>query len=172
MTASTHALGRAGLVCLSVSGARAPLSVFESLSFARDELATVLPDLRRRSGADQLCLVSTCERVELYAAGSAGPDALLHALAGNRGVPVEVVCAAARTSTGVDAARHLLRVTAGLESFVLGENDIVGQVRAAAAASRSADVHGLELERLVATAVNTSRRVHRSTSFGASGRSV
>jgi glutamyl-tRNA reductase len=55
---------------------------------------------------------------------------------------------------------------------VLGERDIVGQVRSSADAARVAGTTGLELDRLLATAVNTSRRVHRSTSFGEGGRSV
>jgi len=174
MTGATDEPDRTGLVCVAVTGVRAPMSVLEALSFPRDELAQVLPELRSIGGAGQLCLIATCERVELYAYDGAGPDpdALVTGLARSRGVPEETVRDAADVLTGRDAARHLLRVAAGLESFVLGESDIVGQVRSAAAASQEAGVDGLELERLVATAVNTSRRVRASTSFGESGRSV
>jgi glutamyl-tRNA reductase len=163
-----------GLACLSVPGCRVPLPVLEALSFTRDELDGALHDLRRRTGASQVCLLSTCERTEIYATWDGEPDAdaLVSALAGNRGMPVAVVEESSDRFTGRQAARHLLRVTAGLESFVLGESDIVGQVRSAADASRAAGTGGLELERLLATAVNTSRRVHRSTSFGEGGRSV
>src|SRR4051812_43520069 len=156
------------LACLSVPGCRVTLPVLEALSYGRDEVADALTQLRRRSGAEQVCLLSTCERTELYAVwtGEADLDALVGALAENRGVPLPVVADAADLLTGRAAAGHLLRVTAGLESFVLGESDIVGQVRFAGAASQAAAVSGLELERLVATAVNTSRRVHRSTRFG------
>jgi len=87
-------------------------------------------------------------------------------------VPVRLVQDASTHFRGRDAARHLVRVTAGLESFVLGERDIVGQVRAASDRSRASGLIGLELERLLATAVNTSRRVHRCTGFGEDGRSV
>lgn len=163
-----------GLACLSVPGCRVPLPVLEQLSFSSHELAACLLDLRVRAGAAQLCLLSTCERTELYATwpGDPQPDALVRALAGNRGVPVEIVEEFSDRFSGNGAARHLLRVTAGLESFVLGERDIVGQVRASADAGRVAGASGLELDRLLATAVNTSRRVHRSTSFGEGGRSV
>ena len=74
--------------------------------------------------------------------------------------------------SGPDAVRHLLRVAAGLESFVLGERDIVRQVRTAAEASRKAGLGGLYLERLMASAVNTARRVHRGTRLSEDGRSV
>src|SRR5262245_41475511 len=174
MTGAADEPDRSGLVCVAVTGVRAPLTVLEALSRPRDELTSGLPDLQRRAGVDQLCLITTCERVELYGFDSVGPDvaAMVAALATSRGAPEETVRDAAEVLTGRDAARHLLRVAAGLESFVLGESDIVGQVRSAAAASHKAGVGGLELERLVATAVNTSRRVRADTSFGESGRSV
>ncbi|HVH94362.1 MAG TPA: glutamyl-tRNA reductase [Nocardioidaceae bacterium] len=162
------------LVCLSVPGCRVPVSVLESLSFARAELTDALEDLRRRTGAAQLCVLSTCERTEVYACweGAGEASTLVQAVAANRGLPPAVVEEAATLLTGHQATRHLLRVATGLESFVLGERDIVGQVRAAADASRASGVSGLELDRLLATAVNTSRRVHRCTGFGAGGRSV
>lgn len=162
------------LTCLSVPGCRVSLAVLDALSFGRDELDEALRDLRDRSGASQLCLLSTCERTELYATwtGAPNPDALVAALASNRGRCPSVVAEATIVLTGPAAARHLLRVAAGLESFVLGETDIVGQVRRAAHASRASGVSGLELERLLATAVNASRRVHRGTDLGQGGRSM
>jgi len=166
------------LACLSVPGCRLPLPVLESLAFPRDGLPCAVADLRSRTGADELLLVSTCERTEVYGLWTGGAqepaplDTLARALAASRGVPVGVVTASCDRFTGSDAAGHLLRVASGLESFVLGESDIVGQVRAAADASRAAGACGPELERLVAAAVHTSRRVHRSTSFGEGGRSV
>jgi glutamyl-tRNA reductase len=164
----------ADLACLSVAGTRIPLPVFEALSFTQHELTDSLVDLQRRTGALQVCLLSTCERIELYAALPGGQDAsvLVDALAANRGVASAVVDEVSTTLTGADAARHLLRVTAGLESFVLGERDITGQVRTSADASRAAGVTGLELERLLATAVHTSRLVHRDTRLGEEERSV
>jgi glutamyl-tRNA reductase len=162
------------LTCVSVPGYRVPLSLLERLSFTRDELSGALVDLQVRTGAAQLLVLSTCERIEVYASwpGDADPASLARALAENRGVPAPVVDDAATVLTDRAAASHLLRVTAGLESFVLGETDIVGQVRMAADASRTAGASGLELERLMATAVNTSRRVHRQITFGPGARSV
>jgi len=163
-----------GLACLSLSGCRVSLQVLESLSFAGADLGAVLPDLRRRAGADQLCLLATCERTELYATWTGEPDAgaLVRALAENRRVPSGLVDETSDRFVGPAAVRHLMRVTAGLESFVLGERDIVGQVRSAALACHDSGVGGLELERLLAAAVSTSRRVHRSTRLGEGCRSV
>jgi glutamyl-tRNA reductase len=164
----------AQLACLCVPGGRLPLPVFETLSFARDEVADALVELRSACGADQLVILSTCERTELYAtwSGAADPRGLARALTANRGVPGSVIDEAATLLTGRDTVHHLLRVTAGLESFVLGESDIVGQVRSAAGIAHSAAVSGLEIDRLLATAVNTSRRIHRDTAMGEGERSV
>jgi glutamyl-tRNA reductase len=162
------------LACLSVPGCRVPLNLLESLSFAPGELAEALPDLRARTGASQICVLSTCERTEVYACwpDEADPAGLARALAAYRALPSGVVQDAAIQLTGTDAVRHLLRVTAGLESFVLGERDVAGQVRQAADSSRVAGTGGLELDRLTATAIHASRRVHGSTTFGEGGRSV
>jgi len=162
------------VTCVSVTGCHAGLELLERLAFRREDLAASLPRLAAGAGVSQLALLSTCQRVELYAVSAHPQDArlLVRALGNEREVPAGVLDAAGAVRTGPDAVHHLLRVTAGLTSFVLGEREIVGQVRAAAEASRVAGVSGPELNRLLACAVSASRRVHRETSFAASGRSV
>src|SRR5262249_57794264 len=78
----------------------------------------------------------------------------------------------ARPYRGDRAARHLLRVASGLESFVLGETEIAGQVRAAADLSRAADGADAELERLMDAAISASRKRQRRTAIPAATRSV
>ncbi|HST64657.1 MAG TPA: glutamyl-tRNA reductase [Mycobacteriales bacterium] len=155
--------------CLSVSGCKASLELLERLAYTRDELPERLPRLRAAGRARAVAVLSTCQRVEVYAAG-ADPDALLTALAADRGVPREEVAAAVTRYD--DAARHLLRVATGLESFALGESEIAGQVRAAAAAARAAGGDDVELHRLFATAVSASRRAHGLAGVAAASRSV
>src|SRR4029077_19906725 len=91
----------ADLVCLSVAGTRIPLPVLEALSFTQDELSDSLVDLKLRTGASQVCLLSTCERTEVYAAlpGGQDPSVLVEALAANRGVPSGVVHEVSTTLT-------------------------------------------------------------------------
>ncbi|HEV7654673.1 MAG TPA: glutamyl-tRNA reductase [Mycobacteriales bacterium] len=162
-----------GLGCVSVAGCQAPLALLERLAYGRAEPAARLPGLRAAAGARGLVVLSTCQRVELYGSWDADPDpeALLTALAADRGVPAAVVRAAATTYAGDAAARHLLRVATGMESFVLGETEIAGQVRHAAEAGRAAGADAA-LERLLATAVSAGRRAHRHTGIAASSRSV
>ncbi len=165
-----------GLGCVSVAGCKAPLDLLERLAFGGAELAERIPRLRAAAGACALAVLSTCQRVELYASWPGGPDlpALTAALAADRGVPGPTVAAAATAYAGETAARHLLRVATGLESFVLGETEVAGQVRAAAEASRAAAGGGddVTLARLLDAAVSAARRAHRGTAVAATSRSV
>jgi glutamyl-tRNA reductase len=163
-----------GLSCLSITACHASLDVLESLAYSREELAERLTSLRVRSQASGLAVLSTCQRTEVYATWPGEPDhpALLAALARDRGVPSRVLAPLGRTYVGVTAARHLLRVAGGLESFVLGETEIAGQVRAAADISRAAGTGDVELERLMDAAISASRKRQRRTSILAATRSV
>jgi glutamyl-tRNA reductase len=163
-----------GLSCLSVSAAHASLDVLERLAYARDDLTARLPALRTNSKARAVAVLSTCQRTEVYATWPGEPDqtALLAALALDRGVPTRVLRPVVRAYRGDAAARHLLRVTSGLESFTLGETEIAGQVRAAAGISRAAGHADPELERLLNAAISASRQSHRRTSIVAATRSV
>ena len=162
-----------GLGCVSVGGCKAPLDLLERLAFSGAELAERIPRLRAAAGATAVAVLSTCQRVELYACWPGEPDlpALTAALAADRGVPEPAVSAAATAYAGDAAARHLLRVATGMESFVLGETEVAGQVRAAAEASRHAG-GDVALDRLLDTAVSAARRAHRCTGVAATSRSV
>jgi len=163
-----------GLGCLSITASQAPLDVLERLSYSREELATRLAFLRTASRARAVVVLPTCQRTEAYATWPGEPDhpALLAALAQDRGIPSGVLRPVARTYRGDAAARHLLRVATGLESFVLGETEIAGQVRAAADASRTAGHGDVELERLLDAAISASRKRQRRTSILSATRSV
>jgi len=163
-----------GLSCLSFSACHASIDVLERLSYAREELASRLTTLRISSRARAVVVLSTCQRTEVYATWPGEPDdpALLAALALDRGISSRVLGPATRTYRGEAAARHLLRVASGLESFVLGESEIAGQVRAAADISRAAGAGDVELERLMDAAISASRKRLRRTSILAATRSV
>jgi glutamyl-tRNA reductase len=162
------------LSCLSVTAAHASLDVLERLSYPRGELAGHLTALRASSGASAVAVLSTCQRTEVYASWpySINQDALLTALARDRGLPPAVLRPVVRGYAGEAAARHLLRVASGLESFVLGETEIAGQVRAAASISQSAGRGDAVLGRLMDAAIRASRKRHRETSLTAATRSV
>ena len=163
-----------GLSCLSITASHASPDVLERLSYSREELDRRLTFLRTTSQARAVAVLSTCQRTEIYATWPGEPDhrALLAALALDRGIPSRVLRPVARAYCSDAAARHLLRVASGLESFVLGETEIAGQVRAAAEISRAADSGDVELERLMDAAISASRKRQRRTSIQAATRSV
>jgi glutamyl-tRNA reductase len=114
---------------------------------AREALAAVpvervLAELKAR-GVSEAAALSTCNRFELYAAGTpaAPPDAavVLAALAELSGFPVQ---AGAAKREGADAARHLFAVAAGLDSIVVGETEILGQVKSAYESAKGAGMTG------------------------------
>jgi glutamyl-tRNA reductase len=163
-----------GLSCLSVTADHASLDVLERVSYSREELTGRLTSLRTSSQARAVAVLSTCQRTEVYATWPGEPDhpALLAALARDRSTPRRVLRRVARTYCGDAAVRHLLRVASGLESFVLGETEIAGQVRAAADISRAAGGDDVELERLMDAAISASRKRQRQTSIPTATRSV
>jgi glutamyl-tRNA reductase len=163
-----------GLGCLSITASHARLDMLERLSYSPEELARRLTFLRSNSRARAVAVLSTCQRTEVYATWPGEPDhpALLAALAEDRGIPGHVLRPVARTYRGDAAARHLLRVASGLESFVLGETEIAGQVRTAADISRAAGRGDVELERLLDAAISASRKRQRRTSILSATRSV
>jgi glutamyl-tRNA reductase len=138
-------------------------------------LASDLPnELLMQHVATGAVLLSTCNRVELYldatdperAAARAG-ELLAPPLSSVADLPRRV-----RHRKGDDVARHLFAVTSGLESMVVGEAEISGQVRAAIADARRDQTVTASLDRLFGTASRVSRQVTSTTGLGAAGRSV
>jgi glutamyl-tRNA reductase len=162
------------LSCLSIAGCHVSLEVLERLAYSREELVGRLAALRTNSHASAVAVLSTCQRTEVYATWTDEPDdaALLAALASDRGISSRSLERVAMTCRDEAAARHLLRVASGLESFVLGETEIAGQVRAAADISRTAGGGDVVLDRLMDAAVSASRKGHRLTSIAVTSRSV
>lgn len=121
--------------------------------------------------AEGAVVLKTCHRLELYAEGI-GDAAALSAFAAwlGHGVPASDVTVAVRS--GEEAARHLLRVSAGLESAVVGEDQILGQVRSAYREACRRRAPGPILHRLFHAAFRVGKRVRSETALGSGGRSL
>ena len=159
------------LLCISINHRTAPLDVREGLVFEGDEAVRFLRELHEQPGFEETALVSTCNRTEIYAVTT--PDAtgdrvprLLQLLAKARPfVPCEHP-ANYRVARDEEAVRHLFRVTSGLDSQILGESQIVGQVRQAGIMARDCDTAGRVLHRLWERALRTGKRVRTETAIG------
>ena len=167
------------LLCLSVDHRRGSIPLLERLSSVREA------DIGAPPGTvDGSVLLATCNRFELYldtaegaGAGSEVDDepevsALLDRLARIAAVPADQLHDAVRITRGPAAVEHLFAVASGLESAVVGEEEIAGQVRRAHARARELDAVTDRLERLFQAATRTARAVGRRTELRAAGRSL
>ncbi|MCH7580138.1 MAG: glutamyl-tRNA reductase [Chloroflexi bacterium] len=150
------------ITLVGISHKTAPVAVRERFAFAADELPEALPKF---GGA--AVLVSTCNRTEVYMiahhAITPGPViAVLRDLKSDVEAPDDVFY----HKTGLDAARHLFRVAAGIESMVLGESEILGQVRSAFSAATAANTHNAVLSQLFHTAIRVGRKARSETGIG------
>jgi glutamyl-tRNA reductase len=151
---------------VGISHKTAPVAVREHFAFAIEELPPLLARLGERyAGA---AVLSTCNRTEVYITDPRPVDdprpivALLSEIKGE--IPMEGAPFAALS--GDDASRHLFRVAAGIESMVVGESEILGQVRAAFTAATRANTHNPALSRLFHTAIRVGRKVRERTAIG------
>ena len=151
---------------VGISHKDAPVAVREHFAFASDELPALLGRLgESHAGA---AVLSTCNRTEVYVANPAGvtdPRAIVALLSEAKGEP-PMEGAPFFALSGSEAARHLFRVAAGIESMVIGESEILGQVRGAFTAATAAGTHTPALSRLFHTAIRVGRRARSQTSIG------
>jgi glutamyl-tRNA reductase len=158
------------LVCLSVSHDTAPVAWRERLAVRAQIQGAAAVALVRAEAAGEVLVLATCGRVDTYAVAADGDRAeaaLLGRLAGRAGVTPEALAPYVDALRGAPAARHLMRTAAGLESAVLGEPEILGQVRRAHDRARSAGATGPVLDRLVRDALRSGRRARDETSLAA-----
>ena len=161
------------LVAVGVSHNSSSVSLRERLAVPADALPEVLGRLRETVG--EAFILSTCNRVELYAVcghEASGADVLRQFLAAHGDVPVRTVRDVSYAHGHRSAVEHLLRVAAGLDSLILGESEILGQVRRALGAARQAGTLGPLLDRLGDAALACGKRTRSSTALGRDGESV
>lgn len=132
--------------------------------------SAALSGLGARADIDGAIVLSTCNRFEVYLDSELRD--VVPAVAEAAGLDVEPLREHASVFQGEDAARHLFSVASGLESVVVGEEEISGQVGRALRAARSSGGASSSLERLFQAAAKTSRGVKANTSLGAAGRSL
>lgn len=152
------------LVCLGLSHRTAPVEL-------RERVGALGLGTEHCPGVDEHVALATCYRVELYAYLSDGVEEareeLIGVLAGSHGVDRSLLTDHLYVHAGEDVARHLCRVSAGLDSLVLGESEILGQVGDAFSLGRSAGTTGPVLSLLFRTAVASGRRARSETEIGA-----
>lgn len=162
------------LLTVGLNHNSAPLSVRERMVFAEDALDGALRELRDALGLTEAVIVSTCNRTEIYTSGQMRVDAgaLIRWLGRTQGVDDQWLRPFLYAHQGEEAVRHLLRVSAGLDSMILGEPQILGQAKAAyAVAARTGTVDRI-LARAFQHAFAVAKQIRTQTAIGANPVSV
>jgi glutamyl-tRNA reductase len=154
------------LLVVGLSHTTAPVALRERVELDARRAAALLASLTERPEIDEAAAVSTCNRTDVYLATSdpGGMErAALTELALIGGMRRDELDTAIRTWRGTDAVRHLFRVTAGLDSMVLGEAEIQGQVRRSYDLALSLGTSGPIINRLFQDALRVGKRVRTET---------
>jgi glutamyl-tRNA reductase len=155
------------LIAVGLNQKSATVSDRERLAIKSEELAQVVQGYAALAGVDEIVLLSTCYRVEIYAAAScptAASVALRQALCDRAGRDLPLFELQAE-----DAVRHLLRVACSLESAVVGEPQILGQLKEAHQRAVEAGVSGKELNGVLNRVYQIAKRVRTETAIGRAG---
>lgn len=159
------------LVVLGLNHRTAPIEVRERIVFDAARLPEALASLRALPGLQEALIVSTCNRTEIYAAGDAGTGLIADWLAVSSGGGCTLADCLYRIEEA-DAVRHVFSVASGLDSLILGEPQILGQLKDAYRAAQQAGAAGPLLNRLLQTTFSVAKQVRSETAIGASAVSV
>jgi glutamyl-tRNA reductase len=158
------------LLALGISHKTAPVEVRERLALPDARAAEFLRDLRGTADVREAVAISTCNRTELYLVVSDPVEAestVLAMLSSQAGIRPTALAPAIYSHRNCDAARHLYRVTAGLESMIVGENEVQGQVKRAYEAALAQEMTGPLTNHLFKAALEAGKRVRTETGIGA-----
>ncbi len=162
----------ASLVLIGVNHKTAPIELREQIAISREELPETTRALANLPGVVECMIVSTCNRVELLAVVD-GPDAdLAGFLHRYFGLDPSLLAPHIYEQRDRDAVRHLFRVAASLDSMVVGEPQILGQVKEAFAVARAAGTVAGQLEHLLQSAFAAAKKVRSETEIGSNSVSI
>ena len=156
------------LLAIGISFRTADVSVREKFAFPETDIAPVLKELTNSvQGLTESIILSTCNRTEIYCSiEKTARENLVHWLLRNRQGQLDDFNAVSYTYWDLEAARHMMRVASGLDSQVLGEPQITGQVKDAYDSSRRAETLGPELNLLVRHTFHAAKQVRSRTHIG------
>jgi glutamyl-tRNA reductase len=164
------------IISLGLNHTSAPVRLRERLALNEEQIRASLARLfcgHLQTSLAELIIISTCNRIEIYAASSHLAYAELEAfLSDVRGVPVEELLPHLYRFKDVEAARHLFDVAAGLDSLVIGEPQILGQITRALELARGQNAAGPTLNRLFQAAIHAGKRARTETSISRNPASV
>ncbi|EAQ69157.1 glutamyl-tRNA reductase [Synechococcus sp. RS9909] len=163
------------IAVVGLSHRTAPVEVREKLSIPEQTMESSLQTLRDHEQVLEASILSTCNRLEIYTLvqhPELGMSAVREFLSGHSGLPTDDLTPHLFTYHHQDAVAHLLRVSAGLDSLVLGEGQILSQVKKMMRLGQEHKSIGPILNRLLTQAVSTGKRVRTETNLGTGAVSI
>jgi len=162
------------ILTLGLNHKTAPIDTRERLTFGPDVIVGALRSLTEQTPTDEALILSTCNRMEVYCAldGASCESALREWLGRFHGLEPQLFGQHLYFHQDRDAVRHLLRVASGLDSMVLGEPQILGQVKSAFQTAKAAGSTGRMLGRLFQHTFSVAKQVRTDTAIGSSPVSV
>ena len=163
------------LLVVGLNHNTAPIEIRECLAFSEDKVEEALAKVHALPSIKENMIVSTCNRVEVYAATRETEKAIYDVkdfLSRYHGVSLKDFEKSLYTHVGEEAVRHIFRVASSLDSMVLGEPQILGQIKGAYDSSQQVNTSGLILHRLLHRAFHVAKRVRTETKIAISAVSV
>jgi len=155
------------LLVVGVTHRTAPVEIRERLALSAEKHA-LLADRLKQTGTEEFLVLNTCNRVEIYAAGGGNgtPEAIAAHLAAIQGIPEADLEAAIRSQFDSEAVQHLFEVASGIDSQMVGETEILGQVKEAYEHALKAGTVGSSLNRIFQKAFQSAKAVRSQTAIG------
>lgn len=163
------------ILLFGVSHLTAPVSVLERIAIADTDRPKVLARLLEQPGIEEAMVVATCNRVEVYAVVEAfhpGLEAIGQVIGDHSGLAINELTRHAFVRYSEAAVQHLFTVASGLDSMVVGEQQILGQIRTAYAEADAASAAGSTIHDLAQRGLKVGKRVHTETDIDAAGASM
>ena len=156
---------------LGINHKTAPVALREKVAFGEERLLTALRTLRQEAGVAEVVILSTCNRTEVYWAGSASGSELSSWLERHHGSGLDLA-SSLYVHREQQAVEHAFSVASGLDSMVLGEAQILGQLKDAYRAAQEAGSTGPSLNKLFQAAFSAAKRVRSETRIGENAVSI
>ncbi len=164
------------IVAVGINHKTAPVAVREKISFNPDNLSTALQELINSVDCKEAAILSTCNRTELYLVQegdvSLTQERLVRWLEQHHNVPASTITSSLYWHQDQQAVNHMMRVACGLDSLVLGEPQILGQMKQAYNQAKAAGSMALVMDRLFQRTFGVAKQVRTDTEIGASAVSV
>ncbi len=176
MKSKSDRLDILSIVAVGINHKTAPVAVREKISFNPDKLSVALQEMLRAVQCREVAILSTCNRTELYLVQDGDVEItqqrLIKWLESYHNVPVTTILPSLYWHQDRHAVNHMMRVACGLDSLVLGEPQILGQMKQAYSQAKAAGSMALVMDRLFQRTFGVAKQVRTETDIGASAVSV